>query len=141
MAKAVLLAYEHDRRMIKSVKSATDGGSVLALEVSLGTFLDAEAMVLPPKLQERIGEDLKKSIIRTTITLAPDGGPVSFLMDGKLDGDGHHVEIHYDFKFTGKATPQDLPKIPDPAQVTVLDQAGTDEYNRRLGEIQDAAGG
>lgn len=140
MANAAYAAYRTDKRAVKNGRSTADGRTELTVDVTLGTFLDERVLLLPTKVGEKVGDALKKGVIPTVITLNPDGSPASFVMDAKLDGDGHKVELRFDFKFTGKATAQDLPKIPDPAQVTVLDQAGADDFDRRVRELQAASG-
>lgn len=140
MANAAFAAFKADKRAVKSARSLGDGKIELAVDVTLGTFLDEMVILMPPKLRERVGETLKKALIPTVITLNPDGSPESLVMNAKADGDGHEVELHYDFKLTGKANPQDLPKIPDPTQLTVLDQAGADDFHRRLEDFQNAYG-
>jgi len=140
MANAAFTAYEADKGAVKGAKSMGDGKIELIVEVPLGTFFDERVLTLPPKLSEKVSEKLKKSAIPTTITMNADGSPTSFIMEAKFDGDGHKIELRFDFKFTGQASAQDLPNVPDPAQLTVLDQSGANEYYRRLGELQDASG-
>lgn len=58
-------------------------------------------------------------------------------MRAKFDGDGHRLELRYDFRFTGPATPRDLPTVPDPSQVTALpDNAAKQDFYRRLSQLQ-----
>lgn len=140
MANATYAAYDKDKRAVRSARSTADARTELTVDVPLGTFLDERVIALPTKVRENVGDALRKGVIPAVITLNPDGSPASFVMDAKLEGDGHKVELRYDFKFTGNATVQDLPKIPDPPQVTVLDQAGADDFDRRVLEFQAASG-
>ena len=137
MADAAYESYKADKRAVRGAKSLGGGKTALTVNVPFSKFLDNRVEVLPQKLLDEVGPELKKSVIPTTITLNPDGSLVSFAMDAKLDGDGHKLEIRYGFRFTGKATAQDLPKVPDAAEVTVLpDKAAVDDFYRRLGEKQ-----
>jgi hypothetical protein len=140
MANAVRAAYGTDKRAVKSARSTGDGKTELTVDVTLDTFLEERVITLPTKVREKVTDDLRKGVIPTVITLNSDGSPTSFVMDAKLEGDGHKVELRFDFKFTDKATAQDLPKIPDAAQVTVLDQAGAVDFDRRVLEFQAASG-
>ena len=137
MADAVDAAYKADKRAVQGAKSMGEGKTALTVDVPFSVFLDNRVEVLPPSMLDQIGPELKKALIPATITLNPDGSLVSFVMEAKFEGDGHKLELRYDFRFTGKAGPQDMPAVPDAAQVTVLpDQAAKQDFYRRLGELQ-----
>jgi hypothetical protein len=81
---------------------------------------------------------MKQQVISTKVTLDAGGNLNKVTMNATLDKDGHHVELSEDFHFSGKATVQDFPQIPDASQVTALaDQAAVDDFYRRLGQIRD----
>ena len=107
------------------------------MNVPFEIFVKNKVEILPPSLTGQIGPELKKAAVPATITLNPDGSLVSFVMEAKFGGDGHQLELKYEFRFTGKASQQDMPKLPDASQITVLpDRAAMDDFYRRLGEAQ-----
>ncbi|WP_410596034.1 hypothetical protein [Amycolatopsis sp. lyj-23] len=137
MADSTLDAYKADKRAVRGAKSLGDGKTALAVNVPFGVFVENKVEILPPSITSQVGPELKKAAVPATITLNPDGSLVSFAMEAKFAGDGHQVELKYEFRFTGKASPQDMPKLPDASQITVLpDRAAMDEFYRRLGEAQ-----
>ena len=137
MAGAVDAAFQADKRVVRGAKAVDGGRTELTVNVPFDVFLKKKVENLPPDLLAKVGPELRKTVIPTTITLNADGSLVSFVMDAKPQGDGHKLELRYDFRFTGKAGPQDLPKVPDASQVTVLgDQAAKEDFYRRLGDLQ-----
>ena len=137
MADAVDDAYNADKRAVRGAKSMGEGKTALTVNVPFSVFLDNRVEVLPDSMLAQVGDELKKAQIPATITLNPDGSLVTFLMEAKFEGDGHKLELRYEFKFTGKATTQDLPATPDVSQVTALpDDAAKKDFYRRLGEAQ-----
>ena len=137
MADSTVDAYKADKRAVRGAKSLGDGKTALTVNVPFGVFVENRVEILPPSLTSQIGPELKKADIPATITLNPDGSLVSFVMEAKFAGDGHQLELKYEFRFTGKASTQDMPKLPDASQITVLpDKAAKDAFNQRLGEAQ-----
>ncbi|MGW4524451.1 hypothetical protein [Amycolatopsis sp. NPDC004378] len=137
MAASTVDAYKADKRAVRGAKSLGDGKTALTVNVPFAVFVKNRVEILPPSITDLIGPELKKAMVPTTITLNPDGSLVSFVMDAKFTGDGHNVELKYEFKFTGKASLQDMPKLPDASQITVLpDRAAMNAFYQRLGEAQ-----
>ncbi|GAB3153033.1 hypothetical protein GCM10027258_54930 [Amycolatopsis stemonae] len=137
MAASTVDAYKTDKRAVRGAKSLGDGKTALTVNVPFAIFVKNRVEILPPSITDLIGPELKKAMVPTTITLNPDGSLVSFVMDAKFTGDGHNVELKYEFKFTGKASLQDMPKLPDASQITVLpDRAAMNAFYQRLGEAQ-----
>jgi hypothetical protein len=137
MADSTVDAYKADKRAVRGAKSLGDGKTALTVNVPFGVFVENRVEILPPSITDQIGPELKKAAVPATITLNPDGSLDSFAMEAKFAGDGHQLELKYDFRFTGKASLQDMPKLPDPAQITVLaDNAAKQDFYRRLGEAQ-----
>ncbi|MDQ7802096.1 hypothetical protein Q5425_00020 [Amycolatopsis sp. A133] len=137
MADSAVQAYEADKRAVRGAKSLGDGKTALTVNVPFEIFVKNKVEILPPSITGQVGPELKKAAVPATITLNPDGSLVSFAMEAKFAGDGHQVELKYEFRFTGKASLQDMPKLPDAGQITVLpDRAAMDEFYRRLGEAQ-----
>ncbi|GAA3538284.1 hypothetical protein GCM10022222_22370 [Amycolatopsis ultiminotia] len=137
MAEAVDGSYKADKKAVRSAKSAADGSAELTVNVAFSKFLDDRVEVLPDSLLSKVGPQLRKSVVPTTIKLKPDGSLAEFVMAAKLSGDGHQLELRYDFRFTGAATAQDLPKVPDAAQVTALpDSAAEQDFYQRLSQLQ-----
>ncbi|WP_206787677.1 hypothetical protein [Amycolatopsis sp. MtRt-6] len=137
MADSTVAAYKADKRAVRGAKSLGDGKTALTVNVPFGVFVEKRVEILPASLTSQIGPELKKAAVPATITLNPDGSLGSFVMEAKFAGDGHQLELKYDFRFTGKASRQDMPKLPDASQITVLpDRAAMDDFYRRLGEAQ-----
>jgi len=137
MAESTVAAYEADKRAVRGAKSLGDGKTALTVDVPFDVFVKKRVEILPQSLVDQIGPELKKAAVPATITLNPDGSLVSFVMEAKFTGDGHQLELKYEFRFTGKASLQDMPKLPDASQITVLpDRAAMDDFYRRLGEAQ-----
>ncbi len=137
MADSTVDAYQADKRAVRGAKSLGDGKTALTVNVPFGIFVKNKVEILPQSLVDQVGPELKKAMVPTTITLNSDGSLVSFVMDAKFSGDGHNLELKYDFRFTGKASLQDMPKLPDASQITVLpDRAAMNDFYRRLGEAQ-----
>ncbi|HET6710265.1 hypothetical protein [Amycolatopsis sp.] len=137
MADSTVDAYRADKRAVRGAKSLGDGKTALTVNVPFGVFVEKRVEILPASLTSQIGPELKKAAVPATITLNPDGSLVSFVMEAKFAGDGHQLELKYEFRFTGKASLQDMPKLPEASQITVLpDRAAMDDFYRRLGEAQ-----
>ncbi len=137
MGDAVDSAYKADKKALRGAKSSADGTEQLSVNVPFPIFLDRRVELLPDKVLNQVGPELRKAVVPSTITLKPDGSLAAFTMAAKFEGDGHKVELRYEFKFTGEATPSDLPTVPDASQVTVLaDDAAKQDFYRRLGELQ-----
>jgi hypothetical protein len=137
MADSTVHAYEADKRAVRGAKSLGEGKTALTVNVPFEIFVKNRVEILPSSITDRIGPELNKAAVPATITLNPDGSLASFAMEAKFAGDGHQVELKYEFRFTGKASLQDMPKVPDAGQITVLpDRAAMDEFYRRLGEAQ-----
>ncbi|MEV6831288.1 hypothetical protein [Amycolatopsis sp. NPDC051102] len=137
MADSTVEVYEADKRAVRGAKSLGDGKTALTVNVPFGIFVKDKVEILPPSITGQVGPELKKAAVPATITLNPDGSLASFVMEAKFAGDGHQLELKYEFRFTGKASLQDMPKLPDASQITVLpDRAAMDDFYRRLGEAQ-----
>jgi len=137
MADSTVAAYKADKRAVRGAKSLGEGKTALTVDVPFGIFVENRVEILPQSLVDQIGPELKKAAVPATITLNPDGSLVSFAMEAKFAGDGHRLELKYDFRFTGKASLQDMPKLPEASQITALaDDAAKQEFYRRLSEAQ-----
>ncbi|MER6758777.1 MULTISPECIES: hypothetical protein [Amycolatopsis] len=137
MGDSVDSSYKADKKALRGAKSSADGTEQLTVNVPFSIFLDRRVELLPDKVVNEVGPELRKAVVPSTITLKPDGSLAEFTMAAKFEGDGHKVELRYDFKFTGEATASDLPTVPDASQVTVLaDDAAKQDFYRRLGELQ-----
>ncbi|WP_020662761.1 hypothetical protein [Amycolatopsis benzoatilytica] len=137
MGDAVDSAYQADKKALRGAKSSADGSEQLTVNVPFSIFLDKRIEILPDKVLNSIGPELRKQVVPAVITLKPDGSLAEFTMNAKFEGGGHKVELRYDFKFTGVASAADLPTVPDPTQVTALpDAAAKSDFYRRLGELQ-----
>ncbi|MFI5606043.1 hypothetical protein [Amycolatopsis sp. NPDC051903] len=137
MAQSVDSSYKADKKAVRGAKSSPDGSIELTVNVPFSQFLDNRVEQLPADLLSEVGPELKKAVIPTTIKIKPDGSLDYFTMAAKFSGDGHNLELRYDFRFTGKATAADMPKLPDPSQVTNLpDDNAKQDFYRRLAQLQ-----
>jgi hypothetical protein len=137
VADAVALAVSLNEKAIKSARSLPDERVELAADITFDNFLKARVEVLPQSALSRLSDAIRQEIIPTKVTLEQDGTLSQIGMEAKISKDNHNVELRYDYKFTGKATVQDFPKTPDPADVTPLpDKPAVDDFYRRLGELQ-----
>jgi hypothetical protein len=137
MADSTVDAYQADKHAVRGAKSLGDGKTALTVDVPFEIFVKNRVEILPQSIVDQVGPELKKAAVPATITLNPDGSLASFVMEAKFAGDGHQLELKYEFRFTGTASLQDMPKLPDAAQITVVpDRAAMDDFYRRLGEAQ-----
>jgi hypothetical protein len=137
MASAVQRAFNANKKAVTGARTLPDGKTEVTAAVPLSAFLDARVEVLPQAILDQIGTGMRKEIVPTKVTLSADGRLSQIVMEATLSKENHRIELREDFHFTGKATPQDFPKLPDPANVTVLpDKPAVDDFYRRLGELQ-----
>ncbi|KZB82088.1 hypothetical protein [Amycolatopsis regifaucium] len=137
MADAIAVSYNADKKIVKGAKSLPENRIELTAAVPFGKFIERRVEVLPPKITGAITDEMKKAPVLTTVSLNADGTLNQIVMDAKIEGGGHKIELRYDFRFTGKATAQDMPKLPDASQITVLpDKAAKDDFNRRFAELK-----
>lgn len=136
MADAIAVAYNADKKVVRGAKSLPENRTELTADVPFGKFLERRVEVLPVTITGVITDEMKKAPVRTTISLNADGSLNQIVMDAKIEGGGHKIELRYDFRFTGKATAQDMPRVPDASQITVLpDKAARDDFYRRLDAV------
>lgn len=139
MADAVAISYNADKKTVKGAKSLPENKIELTANVSFGAFLERKVEILPKSFTDAITDEMRKAPIPTTIVLNADGSLQQMAMEAKIEGNGHKIELRYDFRFTGKASPQDMPRLPDASQITALpDKAAKDDFYRRLGELNGA---
>ena len=125
------------QKAIKSARSLPDERVELAADITFDNFLKARVEVLPQSALSRLSDAIRQEIIPTKVTPEQDGTLSQISMEAKISKDNHNAERRYDYKFTGKATVQDFPKTPDPADVTPLpDKPAVDDFYRRLGDLQ-----
>ncbi|GAA4540419.1 hypothetical protein [Amycolatopsis samaneae] len=137
MADAVAMSANADKKTVKGAKVGRDGKTELTADVTFDAFLTRPVEQLPESIKSQITPELRKAVIPTKILLNPDGTLDQIVMEAKFEGSGHKVELRYDFRFTGKASAQDLPKLPDPAQVTALpDRAAKDALWAKIAEAR-----
>ncbi|WP_246128114.1 hypothetical protein [Amycolatopsis rhizosphaerae] len=125
-------------RAAKSANSKADGSLELIADVTLGAFIDNRVVVFPNSILSQITAEMKAQALRTRIELDPKGRLTEIEMTGTISGGGHEVEIKEHYRLDGTASQNDLPKVPDPADVTVLpDSAAVSDFYARMGEIQN----
>ncbi|WP_312871745.1 hypothetical protein [Amycolatopsis acididurans] len=121
----------------KTANSRADGSVELTADVTLAAFLDNRVVVFPDSIANQITDAMKKQTLRARIVLDARSKLTELEMSGKIPGDGHELEIEMHYRLDGTPTDNDLPKVPDPAQVTALtDSAAVRDFYARMGEIQ-----
>ena len=121
----------------KTANSKADGGLELRADVTLGAFLDNRVVVFPDTILSQITDEMKKQTLQARIVLDPKGKLTELQLGGKIPGNGHELEVNEHYRVDGQPSANDLPKVPDPAQVTVLaDSAAVNDFYARMGEIQ-----
>ncbi|WP_158881227.1 hypothetical protein [Amycolatopsis anabasis] len=137
MANAVAITFNTNKKAATNARSRQGGRTELRADVTLDAFLRARVEVLPDSVLGQITDTMRKQIVPTTITLDPGGALEQILMEANISAEGHRIELREEFHFTGKASPNDFPKLPDAAQITVLpDQAAVDDFYRRLDQAR-----
>lgn len=121
----------------KAANSKADGSLELTADVTLAAFLDNRVVVFPDSILNQISDDMKKRTLQARIALDPHGKLTDLQLNGKISAGGHEVEVQEHYRLDGQPTDNDLPKVPDPSQVTVLaDSAAVTDFYARMGELQ-----
>ena len=121
----------------KTANSKPDGSLELAADVTLTAFLDNRVVVFPDSILSQITDDMKKQTLQAKITLDAQGKLTDLQLGGRISGGGHELEVTEHYRLDGTPTDNDLPKAPDPSQVTVLaDSAAVNDFYARMGELQ-----
>ncbi|NIH82645.1 hypothetical protein [Amycolatopsis viridis] len=122
----------------KSANRKPDGSVELVAEVTLTAFIHNDVVTFPAAIANELTPEMRNQTLRTRVALDPGGKLTEIQMAGKISGNGHELEIDYHYRLDGTPSDVDLPKIPDPSQVTVLsDSAAVDDFYDRLGDIQE----
>ncbi|HVV14257.1 hypothetical protein [Amycolatopsis sp.] len=122
----------------QSANSKADGSIELTANVTMTAFLDNSVITFPQSILDQIGPEMKTKSFQAKITLDGQGKLTDLQLGGTVTGDGHELEINEHYRLDGVPTENDLPKVPDAADVTVLaDSAAVDDFYNRMGEIQD----
>lgn len=122
----------------KTAKSSPDGGVELTADVTVNAFLDNRVVVFPQSILDQIGSQMKAQLFQARIVIDGKGKLTEISLGGTVKGDGHELEINQHYLVGPPPTENDLPKVPDPAEVTVLpDSAAVDDFYARMGQIQD----
>ncbi|MFC4001516.1 hypothetical protein ACFS2C_00265 [Prauserella oleivorans] len=128
-----------DRDAAKQARSLKDGSVELTAEVTLDEFLNQRVVILPDWVRAKITPAMLEGIIDTTIRLDPDGKLTEIRMKGLVKADGHEFEVDNHYRLEETPTEDDLPKVPEPRDVTALTtDAQIDDFYRRMGEITSA---
>lgn len=121
----------------KTAKSTPDGGVELTADVTVPAFLDNRVVVFPQPLLDQIGPQLKAQVFQAKIVIDGKGKLTEMTLGGTIKGDGHELEVNQHYLVGATPTENDLPKMPDPADVTVLpDSAAVNDFYARMGELQ-----
>lgn len=126
-----------DQGRAKKANSKADGGVELTTDVTLTAVIDNRVIVFPDSMLDQISTDMKAQTLQARIVLDPKGKLSEIQLTGTIKGDGHELEVNKHYRLDGTPTEYDLPKVPAPADVTVLaDSAAVSDFYARLGEIQ-----
>ncbi|GHF88354.1 hypothetical protein FNH07_35445 [Amycolatopsis bartoniae] len=126
-----------DQGRAKTASSKADGGVELTADVTLDAYLTNRVVVFPQDILDQIGADMKTKTLQARIVLDPAGKLTEIELGGTISGGGHELELRSHYRLDGTPTENDLPKIPDPSDVTVLaDSAAVSDFYARMGEIQ-----
>ncbi|GAA5153624.1 MULTISPECIES: hypothetical protein [Amycolatopsis] len=126
-----------DQGRAKTATSKADGGVELTADVTLGAVLQNRVVVFPQSILDQIGAELKAQTLRARIVIDARGKLAELQLEGTVAGGGHEVELRTHYRLDGTPTENDLPKLPDPADVTVLaDSTAVSDFYARMGEIQ-----
>ncbi|GAB3580767.1 hypothetical protein GCM10027445_51630 [Amycolatopsis endophytica] len=124
-------------RAMQSANSKPDGSLELVANVSLSAFIEQDVVTFPATIENEFTADMKAQTFRTRVTLDPRGKLTEIQMQGKITGNGHELEVDIHYRLDGTPSENDLPKVPDPSQVTVLsNSAAVNDFYARMGEIQ-----
>jgi len=124
-------------RATKSANRKPDGSVELVSDVTLSAFIEEDVVTFPPSIEDELTADMKAQTFRTSVLLDPQGKLNDIRMQGKVTGNGHELEVDIHFRLDGTPSENDLPKVPDPAQVTVIsDSAAINDFYARMGQIQ-----
>ncbi|TNC28814.1 hypothetical protein FG385_05615 [Amycolatopsis alkalitolerans] len=135
MLSTVSDAVDHGRA--KTARSAPDGSLELTTDVTLGSFLDNRVVVFPQSILDKITPAMKAQTLAARLVLDAKGRLTEIRLSGLVRGSGHEVELNEHYRLDGTPTENDLPKVPDPADVTVLpDSAAVSDFYARMREIQ-----
>ncbi|WP_197320674.1 hypothetical protein [Saccharomonospora sp. NB11] len=104
----------------KTAKSLADGSTELTIGMPLRIFLEERIVVLPDWLLEEIPDSLLGETIETRILLDPEGELKEIGMEALLSGGGSEVEIKQLYEVLEPPTEHDVPRVPDPDEVTAL---------------------
>ncbi|WP_236796685.1 hypothetical protein [Amycolatopsis sp. GM8] len=122
---------------VKGANSRPDGSVELTADVTLTAFLDNRVVVFPQSILDQISPAMKTQTLQARIVLDPQGRLTEIQLNGLIKGNGHELELNEHYRLDGTPTQNDLPKVPDPADVTVLpDSAAVSDFYARMGEIQ-----
>lgn len=103
----------------------------------MAAFLDNRVIVFPQSLLDQISPDMKNQTLQGRIVLDPAGKLTEIQVSGSVTGNGHEIEVNVRYHLDGMPTDNDLPKVPDPADVTVLaDSAAVSDFYARMDQIQ-----
>lgn len=136
MLSAVATSFEQGAAG-KQARSLPDGSVELTAEVALDMFFKEEIISFPEDLLTRVSEEMRKEPVAAKVVLDNAGKLKQIEMNGLIKGDGHEVEIRMKYQVLDPPTENDLPKIPDPAEVTNLpDATAVRDFYDRMGVIQ-----
>lgn len=137
---AITLTQESDlgAQMRRSVQTDGDGVAHSETEVTLAAVVAVSALLnIPAEVSDLFTPEMLDSFIPVSVWQDADGNLIKMEMNGTVPGtDGvDDFVVQVGFEITGSATTKDFPAVPDPFDVTVIDESTTSAFYDALGEL------
>lgn len=125
-------------QMRRSVSTEPDGVVHSETEVTLAAVVAEDALLdIPSEVSDLFTPAMLDSFIPVSIWQDADGQLLKTEMNGTVRGtDGvEDFVVQVGFEITGDAARSDFPAVPDPADVTTIDQSGRSAFYDALGDL------
>ncbi|SDB90711.1 hypothetical protein SAMN05216410_0841 [Sanguibacter gelidistatuariae] len=125
-------------QMRRSVQTDDDGTVHSETEVTLAAVVSVAALLdIPAGISDQFTPEMLDSFIPVSVWQDSDGNLIKMEMNGTVRGtDGvDDFVVQVGFEITGSATKKDFPAVPDPTDVTVIDESGISAFYDALGEL------
>lgn len=125
-------------QMRRSVQTDDEGVVHSETEVTLAAVVAEAALLdIPAEISDLFTPEMLDTFIPVSIWQDAEGNLIKMEMNGKVRGtDGvEDFVVQVGFEITGRSTTKDFPVLPDPGDVTEIDQAETPAFYDALGEL------
>lgn len=122
--------------MRRTVTSSRDGEVLSQTEVTLQSILDAEMLSMPESLTAMLTDTMLSTLVPVNLWQDADGALLKIEMNGVVAGEGDvpDLVLQLGFEITGTAARDDVPPVPELADVTTLSETGRDDFINSLGD-------